>query len=188
LGSDGGLVLHNVPVPSAKPDTPDTASPLQRLLNSSALVEIVMRRLRVFGDWGHRYSERFGDSGRAVPPGTGEKVSCALMHRLARAGVPVLVVAQYEPTSWTRGPAYLAEQRRQNRGVLGCASAAGLATLDTFETLNEAAVRGGLHALYLEQHHNAVGNRLVAQAIGDALSTSGMLKRPVPRKPPKASE
>jgi hypothetical protein len=145
------------------------------LLNGSALVEIVMRRMRVFGDWGHRYSERFGDSVRAVPPGSGEKVACALMRRLAGARVPALVVAQYEPTSWTRGAAYLADQRRQNRMVLGCASAAGLATLDTFETLNEAVVRGGLQSLYLEQHHNAVGNRLVAQAIGDALRAGGML-------------
>ena len=184
LDNNGELVLHNVPVPSVAPNTrdgPGKASLLQRLLNESALVEIVMRRLQAFGDGSHRYFERFGDTVRAVPSGTGEKVSCALMRRLAQAGVPVLVVAQYQPTSWTRGPAYLAEQRRQNRVVLGCASTAGLVTLDTFETLNEVIARGGLQSLYLQQHHSALGNRLVAQAIGDAMAAGRMLEPPVRR-------
>src|SRR5258708_7847033 len=51
VGDDGGLVLHNVPVPPTRPDAsdPSDASLLQRLLNQSALAEIVMRRLRRFG-------------------------------------------------------------------------------------------------------------------------------------------
>jgi hypothetical protein len=177
VGTDGDLVLHNVPVPSAAVDASDAASPIQRLLGWSALVEFVMRRLVMFGDWNQWYTELFSDAVRALPAGSGEEVSCALMHRLARVDAPVLVVAQYEPMFWTGGPGHQAKQRRQSRMVLGCASAAGLATLDTFETLNEAVMRGGLRSLYLQEHHNAFGNRLVAQAIAKSLAAGGLLVR-----------
>jgi hypothetical protein len=57
------------------------------LVRSQAL----LRTLAALDDLLAWHDERRADAVRVLPPGSGERVSCALMHRLAGAGVPVLV-------------------------------------------------------------------------------------------------
>ena len=73
-----------------------------------------------------------------LPRHEGEKLVCPLLARLAALGVPVLVVAEYDPLSSGRTTTYAAETRATTDAVLTCATAAGLATLDLFETIDEA--------------------------------------------------
>lgn len=178
VGDGGVLVLQAVAEPATETGS---ASSLWDLLRQSALVNVVLGGLAVLDDWRYSHNEWLGDNVRALPSGSGEEISCALMHRLAEAGVPILVVAQYDLNFWARGPNHLAELRRQSLMVLGCASAAGLATLDTFGMLKEAIRHSGLHSLYLQDHHSAFGNGLVAQSIAEALTVRGMLKVPMQR-------
>ncbi len=159
---DGTLVLRNVPVP-AIPTPDDRLSFWHRILGWSALAEMVLHRL----DW---HDEWTSDNRRVLPAGTGERLACPLMRRLATLGIPTLVVAQYDPI------ADHDEQRRKSGLVLGCAALSGLAVLDTFDIVRSAVRERGIGALYLEEHHNAAGNRLVATAIAAELERRGMLQ------------
>ncbi len=167
LERDGSLVLRNVPVPeSAIAD--DRLSFWQRAFGWSALVELTVRRVSEGDEWitGNR---------RATPADTGEQLACPLMRRLASLGVPTLVVAQYESTAWLHNAARRNEQRRLSRLVLDCAASAALATLDTFNAIAQVARAGGLLDLYVNNHHSAEGNRLVAETIAAELKRRGML-------------
>jgi hypothetical protein len=175
VDDDGKLDLHNVPVPPTPPP-----GLLQRMFGWSALVAFVLRRVGPDDPndpnmgW---HDEWLTGSVRALPRGDGRAISCALMHRLAGLGVPVLVVAQYERSTWERDAAYRTEQRRQSGMVLGCAREAGLATQDTFDAVDQAVRRSGVKSLYVNDHHSALGNRLVARSIGQALAVSGLPDR-----------
>lgn len=177
LDDDGDLILQNVPVPSRPP----SPTMLQHLLGWSALVEFVMERQSEHEEWMEWRDEWGNGSRRALPDGMGETIACALMHRLARLSQPVLVVAQYERSTWENGDDNWAEQWRQSREVLACATAAGLATLDTFGPIDLAITREGLPSLYLEDHHSASGNRLVARKIGESVTRLGLLQRSMTR-------
>ncbi len=166
-GSD--LALRNQPVPANPP--PGSSLPLwERWFGWSVLADMV--RSRVMED----QQEWFGDHARALPRGTGERLACPLMKRLAAVGIPTLVVAQYAPVAWQNN-SYRTRERRVSRLVLGCAAEARLATLDLFEPLDQTVRARGLDALYntRTQHHNAAGNRLSAQAIAAELERRKML-------------
>lgn len=151
------LQLRNVPVPPDPPRRADV-SLWHRLLGWSYLLGAVETRVLL-----DRH-EWIGDSVRALPRGSGETLVCPLMARLARVGVPVLVVAQYEPRGW-RDAAYDREQRRLSAQVLACARAAGLATLDLHADTDRAVRAEGYDAIFYGYHHTARGNRLAAEAI-----------------------
>ena len=103
-----------------------------------------------------------------APFPVGEKLACTLMHRVALRGIPILVVAQYAPTPDAE------EQRELTRPVLDCAARSGLATLDTFDGVREAVREHGASAIYRNDHHTALGNRVVAQQIATELARIGM--------------
>ena len=169
VGSE--LVLRNVPVPPPA-DPRRTLSPLQTLFGWSVLVDTVLDRLQMRTDWHMDYV-------RALPSGTGERLACPLMRRIAGLGVPTLVVAQYLHSAWD-DPQSAAEERRVVRVVLDCAKRAGLATLDLYreEDLFARAVLAACEsagklslvhaqASYLRPAAHSVPMRLRVEAIDD---------------------
>lgn len=162
LADDGTLVLHNVPVPPRS--TTERVLPFwQRAFGWSALLELVLKRMDWWVDW-------LADEERAAPRGTGEKIVCPMMRHIAALGMPILVVAQYNRwTLWTDNAAWRADVRRQADLVLRCATAAGLATLDTYGVVEQAVRARGIDAVYIRDHHTPEGNRLIAEAIAARL-------------------
>lgn len=165
---DGELVLRNVPVPQP-PHPRDTLDFWQRWFGWSVALDTFLTLNGRRFDW-------VSDHERALPPGSGEKLACPLMRRLARLGVPTVVVAQYDFYVWENA-AFGAEQRRLSRGVLDCAARAGLATVDLYEA-TEKAVRGkGRNAVYRSWHPSPEGYRLIADGIADEIEKRKMLGR-----------
>jgi lysophospholipase L1-like esterase len=132
------------------------------------LVDFVMRKLDQLNLW-------YGDHLRVHPEGTGERIACLLTGRLAElqrsSGARMLVVAQYDPVVWDH-PKFAAEQRRLTEGLLACARAHGLATIDSFDDLVAQSAKGGGNPrdLYAQWHLNAEGNRLIAGLIAADLA------------------
>ncbi|MDP1837889.1 MAG: GDSL-type esterase/lipase family protein [Reyranella sp.] len=155
-------VLRNVPVPP-RADPGTTLSFWQRTLGYSFLVDFVLRRLDQLHEW-------YGDHLRVHPEGAGERIACLLTGRLAglqrASGARVLVVAEYDPVVWDH-PKFAAEQRRMTEGLLACARANGLATIDSFDAL--IARNDKPRDLYVQWHMNAAGNRLIAGLVAKAL-------------------
>jgi hypothetical protein len=162
---DGRLVERNVPVPP-HPDPASTLDLWQRLFGWSALVDTVIDAL------GWRY-EWVVDYARVLPRRAGETLACPLFRRLAAIGVPVLVVAEYDPYHWQDG-AYRAVTRRTDDAVLACAAAAGLATLDLFETIDEGVRKQGLWTIYRRGHPAPAGTELTARRIAAELERRHM--------------
>jgi hypothetical protein len=162
LADGGTLVLHNVPVPPRS--TTERVLPFwQRAFGWSALLELVLKRMDWWVDW-------LADEERATPRGTAEKIVCPMMRRIAALGVPTLVVAQYNRwTLWTDNTAWRSDVRRQADLVLHCATAAGLAVLDTYGVVEQAVRARGIDAIYIRDHHTPEGNRLIAEAIAAKL-------------------
>ena len=159
---DGRLVARNVPVPP-HPEPASTLDLWQRLFGWSVLLD------RVIDALGWRY-EWLLDYARALPRHEGEKLACPLLKRLAAIGVPVLVVVEYDPYHW-QDDNWRAETRRTDDAVLACASAAGLATLDLFETIDEGVRRQGLWTIYRRGHPAPAGTELAARRIAAELET-----------------
>jgi lysophospholipase L1-like esterase len=164
---DGEAVLRNVPVPPA-PDPRDTLGFWERAFGWSVALETFLEIK------GWRY-EWVVDHERATPPGTGEKLACPLMKRLARLGIPTLVVAQYDFYVW-ENEAFGAGQRRLSRIVLECAEKAGLAKLDLYAATARAIRQGGRNAIYHAWHPSPEGYRLIADGIAAEMTRRGMLK------------
>jgi lysophospholipase L1-like esterase len=158
------LQLHDVPVPPS-PEPRDTLDWAHWIFGYSVLVDTLLRHK----GWQYEWAV---DHERVLARGEGERIACALMHRLAglarTARAPALVVAQYDPYSW-RDAEFAAEQRRLAAGVLKCAADAGLAVVDTFAAYDKAIAARGLHSLYLTHHPSPVGARLIAEQVADGL-------------------
>jgi lysophospholipase L1-like esterase len=163
------LVLHKPPPPEAA----RTLTGWEALLGWSLIAERLWPALDGVDD------EPFGHRVRALPSGAGERLACPLMTRLAAVGAPVLLVAQYDPRAWSGNQAAAVEQRRIAALVLSCGRRAGLATLDLFDVVDAAVKAGGVNAMFGANtvHHNANGNRLVAQAIAEALRLAGLVSQ-----------
>ena len=165
--TNGELVLHNSPVPT-KPVTRDTLPFWQRWFGWSMLVDKFMRHFGYYATW-------FWQDAEGTPAGTGETLACPLMQRVARLGIPTLVVAQYRPHLWQYDRKWADEQRRLSRVVLQCAESAGLKTYDSFKLLDDTIKSQGVQSLYGDWHHSAAGNHLVAEGISAALIRLNML-------------
>jgi hypothetical protein len=162
-----------VPVPGV--DAPsERLSFWQRSFGWSALMTTITYRIGWHDEWTNRIR-------RALPEGAGEELACALMHRVALQGIPILVVAQYAPTPDPE------EQRELTRPVLDCAARLGLATLDTFDAVRDAVREHGVGKIYRNDHHTGQGNRVVAEQIAAELVRRGMAERPVPTAPRSAT-
>jgi len=169
LASDGTAVLRNVPVPD-DPAERTHWSVWQRAFGWSMVIDAIASRLEDDGAWS------IGNV-RATAAGTGAKLACPLMQRLARLDLPLLVVAQYEPGVWGNNATYREEQHRLSRHVLDCAKAAGFATLDTFDLLKKAVKADGVKTIYVDQHPSGKGNELIAGAIAAELAQRQMLPK-----------
>jgi len=157
---DGALVERNVPVPPP-PAPGSTLDVWQVLLGRSVLFDTVLEALGLRYDW-------YIDDERALPRHAGEKLVCPLLGRLAALGVPVLVVAQYDPYHWL-DDGYRSVTRHTDDLVLACASAAGLATLDLFDVLDEAVRARGLRTIYRQSHPGPAGTAITARRIAAEL-------------------
>jgi hypothetical protein len=157
---DGRLVERNVPVPPP-PDPRDTLDVWQRLFGWSALLDTVLEAVGWHYEWVIDYA-------RVLPRGEGEKLACPLLKRLAAIGVPVLVVAEYDPYHW-QDANWRAVTRKTDDAVLACASAAGLATLDLFPTIDEAVRTQGLWTIFRRAHPAPPGTELAARRIAQEL-------------------
>ena len=168
---EGRLELRGVPIaPHPRAPLPTAA----RWLGWSALANEIVERLAIRDGW-------YYEEAQAVPPGTGETISCLLMGRLARLGVPVMVVAQYGRGYWEADAAYRARARGSSAGVLGCAAAAGLAAFDLAGPLQAAIEARGLSTLYGSEHHTPEGNRTVAELIYRELVRRNLLPQAATR-------
>jgi lysophospholipase L1-like esterase len=159
------LKLRNVPVPPS-PAPRDTLDWTQRIFGYSVALDTFLR----LKGWQYEWAV---DHDRVLPRGEGERVACALMKRLAALARDVkasaLVVAEYDPYTWEDAD-FSEDQRRIAGGVLKCAADAGLATVDTFAAYDRAIAAGGIHAVYLKNHPNPAGARLIAEQVAAGLA------------------
>ena len=168
------LVLRNVPV-APIPSRRDVIGPLHRLFGWSFLLNAVERRLPIPRD------EWTGESLRVMSRDAAEQLVCPLLARAAQVGVPLLVVAQYEPGGWLDDLDAAANRREQQRVaalVLGCATVAGIATLDLFSDTDRAVHDKGHAAIFDGSHQIAEGNRMTAIAVAAELRRRGLLPAP----------
>lgn len=158
--NDEAPVLRNVPVPEA-PDPESTLDLWQRLFGWSVLVDTVLKHK----GWQYEWAI---DHERILPRGEGEKLSCPLLKRLSKLGLPTLVVASYDPNVWLDA-GYAEEQRRLSTMVLECAKAAGFGTFDLFDTIGLAVSMLGFAEAYRSSHPGPLIHRLEALQIAAAL-------------------
>ena len=161
------LELHNSPVIQER-ITWDRLPFWQRWFGWSMLLDKFMRH---YGD----YYRWFWQDAEGDWPGTGETLACPLMKRVAALGIPTLVVAQYRPHLWQYDAQWVAEQRRLSQLVLRCAASEGLQTYDSFDLIDGVVRLHGVQSLYGDWHHNAAGNKLVAEGISRALNEFNLL-------------
>jgi hypothetical protein len=162
----GGLELRGVPI--AKPPHAPPLPVLARWLGWSMLAAEVVERLGIRDGW--YYSEA-----RALPLGDGDTVACRLMPRLAKLGIPVVVLAQYGLGYWGGDADYRAASDRAVANVMRCAGEAGLVALDLAQPLKAALDARGRAALYRSEHHSAEGNRWVAERLARELAQRHLL-------------
>jgi len=160
--TDGRLDLRNTPVPG-RPGARVPVPIAAHVLGWSALADLVADRLSIFDGW-------YYDEVQGAPPGSGAEISCLLMQRLARLGVPVVVLAEYSRGHWMADTAGKARDFARTGPVLDCAEKAGLIPLDMTNPLRRVLERRGIDALFRTDHHSAEGNRVTAEAIMQELA------------------
>jgi hypothetical protein len=156
-----GLALRNVPVPEAS--FPPSMTWVLNLVGHSHLFDRIVTRLGLRPYW----------TGREI--GTGADpfvVSCRLMDRFAalakREGARSLVVALPEQGVFFDAKAAAGQHEALTR-VLGCATRAGLATLDTTPAFRRETVGRDIEAYYTMMHFTGRGAALAAREIAAAL-------------------
>jgi hypothetical protein len=160
-----GLALRNVPVQVAGRAPLLVAA--RKTLGYSHLFDWVVNRLGLERVW----------YGREVSNGVDpDLVSCRLMERFAalvkREGAKALVVALPEQAIFT-DPPIAVRQRKMQADALGCASRAGLPTLDTFEALAKVDVSHNIDTYYTMLHFTDRAAAIVARSIAEALAANG---------------
>jgi hypothetical protein len=171
--TDGSLELQNIPVPG-KPGARVPAPIAAHLFGWSALADLVADRLSIFDGW-------YYDEVQGAPRGSGAEIACLLMQRLAKLGVPVVVLAEYSRGHWAADAEGKARDFAKTRPVLACAEKAGLITLDMTEPLKPLMAKDGIDAMFRANHHSAEGNRATAVAVMAELAGLRLLTRTVTR-------
>jgi hypothetical protein len=171
MPNSSGLELRNVPI--AKPLGAPPLPLLARLFGWSVVASEVVERLGIRNGW--YYNEE-----RALPPGGGDTVSCRLMQRLAKLGVPVIVMAQYGLGHWRGDTDYQSKGYQATANVLRCAEQAGLIALDLAPPMKAATDARGLGTLYRAEHNSPEGNRLVAELLASELMRRRLLPHAEP--------
>lgn len=169
----GGLELQNVPVPG-RLGAPVPFPFAAHLLGWSVLADVVADRLSIFDGW-------YYDEVRGAPRGSGPEIACLLMQRLARLGVPVVVLAEYSRGHWMADAEGKAQDFARTGPVLACAEKAGLIALDMAEPLKPAMKEHGVDGMFRSDHHSAEGNRATAEAIMRVLADRHLLAQTVTR-------
>ncbi len=171
IDDKGALALQNVPVPNVMDGGVSHVGLTfwQRAFGWSLLIDMTMQRLGQWDGW-------MGLSERVTPDGTAERLACPLMQRLAKLNTPTLIVAQYAHGYWKLDERSATGAQHLSRIVLECAAQAGLSTFDTFDVVDRAVRERGLNNLYLRDHHNPEGNRLIGESIAAELKRQGLLK------------
>jgi hypothetical protein len=152
--------LRNVPVPPP-PDAADTLDIWHRLFGRSVALDALLR----LKGWHYEWTLDFD---RVLPRGAGEALACPLLKRLTHFGVPVLVVAEYDPWTW-QDPDFARQQRRATALVLACAAAAGFSDLDLFDPIDAMMKTHGRSVVFRVTHPSPVATRLAAEKIAEAL-------------------
>jgi len=171
--TDGHLELQNVPVPG-RPGSPVPMPIAARLLGWSALADLVADRLSIFDGW-------YYDEVQGAPHGSGPQVACLLMQRLARLGVPVVVLAEYSRSHWMADAEGKARDFARTGPVLACAAKSGLIALDMAQPLRPAMAKHGIDAMFRSEHHSPEGNRATAAAIARELAGRRLLAQTLDR-------
>jgi hypothetical protein len=166
---NGELKAQNLPLQPYKPSVEFAG--FKTVLGYSKLADWTAERLGLQNMWrSARYEYKYEDADDV-------ETSCAFMKRLAKIGVPTVVVGQYGWSDFVpAGKASL----DQTKVVLRCAEAAGIATIDTYEPLRKL--------LPLEQgpafkeyyvggtgHMSQKGNALVAGLVAKFIASNGVL-------------
>ena len=94
------------------------------------------------------------------------RLACPLFERLAGIGVPVLVVAEYDPYHWQNDD-YARSRARPTTRCWPAPGSAGLATLDLFPTIDEGVRKQGLWTIYGRAHPGPAGTELAARRIAE---------------------
>ncbi|MBV8391650.1 MAG: hypothetical protein JOY81_00565 [Alphaproteobacteria bacterium] len=162
LTQEGQLALQNVPVDPNAP-LPLWLSTLQHTLGWSALAEQVMRRLGLSYEWQ-------GASVRATPAGTGQKLACPLMDRLAKLKVPTLVVGIYAPHVWRLKdkPPLVVDDLANTRLMLDCAARAGLTPFDSYAAIDKVAKADP--SAFNNFHYALPATKALAEAVADVIA------------------
>jgi lysophospholipase L1-like esterase len=164
---DGALVAHNDPVPRFAGGASEIGW-LRSLFGFSHLVAYVMQATGYYEWW-------FGSVNRRVANDI-VNVSCRLLERLKAKTdveyVALYLVMQYGPNlviPLDDEPGYAA-------GVLACARAAGITTIDTWSALHAVRQRDALQTMYNVDrargqygHMSPEGNALIARMIAETL-------------------
>lgn len=113
----------------------------------------------------------FGYHVRVHRSGFGLEIAKRLVGRLAglqaEHGIKVILMAQYPPDTWTNHW-YLKHQRQLIEALLDCATAHGIATVDTYRRL---ATEPKPQDFYANAHMNPRGNLAVASLLAVTLPT-----------------
>jgi hypothetical protein len=169
--SGSALELRNVPI--AKPPSAPPLPLAARLFGWSVVAAELVERLGIRKGW--YYNEE-----RALTPGAGDTVSCRLMQRLAKLGVPVIVMAQYGLGHWRGDTGYQGEGYQATANVLRCAEQAGLVALDLAPPMKAAIDARGPGTLYRAEHNSPEGNRLIAELLANELMRRRLLPHAAP--------
>ena len=162
---DGRLVLRSVPL--AEPALDPELDTLRAVLGYSYLMDVAMRRLGYMAWW------RRGQPSHIEPAhDDGEKVACLLMGWLAairdRHGIKLVLVAQYSRQAWETAD-FQRKEVAVIKGVIACARAQKLDTIDSFDAVAAAVKAHGIDGAYVGIHMNPSGNRLTADLIAEWL-------------------
>ncbi|MFO1162521.1 MAG: GDSL-type esterase/lipase family protein [Reyranellaceae bacterium] len=157
-----GLALRNVPVQGAGRSWITTVT--RHILGYSHLFDRIVNGLGVQQLW---YGSEVATEADSFV------VSCRLMHRLAavvkRQRAKALVVALPEQGVFLDAKA-AAGQHEALTQVLGCASKAGLATLDILEAFQKENVGRDIDAYYTMMHFSDRSSAIAARSIAAALA------------------
>jgi hypothetical protein len=163
---DGKLQAENLPLQMYKASV--RYAGVSAILGYSKLADWVAARLGLTGKWrlaSYEFRYEIADE---------VQTSCAFMGRLAKIGVPAVVVAEY---GWNDLSQEGKTGADQTRAVLACAKAEGMEIVDTADAFRAVlpAEFGAAYKYYVngKGHMTREGNAVVAGEIAKAINRKG---------------